>query len=115
MASPENVEVLDGDRDPGLARERTELAWGRSGLSVLVCAAALFKHLYEEGSSLAVVLTALLVLGAATWSYASLRARYHRPYPRVKGVLGDGTCRLLTIGTLLLCAAGFFDGLLVGR
>ncbi len=43
----------DGDRtgrpgiaDPGLAEERTELAWNRSGLAVAVTVAILFRRLW---------------------------------------------------------------------
>lgn len=56
--------------DPGLAAERTELAWGRSALSLFACGAAVAKggvpHL-GDGTARPVVGGSLLLLGAIVW------------------------------------------------
>jgi uncharacterized membrane protein YidH (DUF202 family) len=58
------------ERDPGLAAERTELAWGRSALSLIACGVAIFRGAesitgYEGRPVVGIV---VLVLGALVWS-----------------------------------------------
>jgi uncharacterized membrane protein YidH (DUF202 family) len=68
------VTEYDADsRDPGLAAERTDLAWNRSGLSLAACGAAVIRGLVGTGSphgNLAVG-ACILVLGAITWALGS--------------------------------------------
>jgi uncharacterized membrane protein YidH (DUF202 family) len=77
---------FDADsRDPGLAAERTDLAWSRSGLSLLACGAAVLRGLADTpltGGDVAAG-ACILALGAATWALGSWhvarsRARGHR-------------------------------------
>jgi uncharacterized membrane protein YidH (DUF202 family) len=61
----------------GLSGERTDLAWSRSGLAVIVCLAAIAKRSLPEISTLdarAIVVVSLIVGGAA-WGYALFWAR----------------------------------------
>ncbi len=55
--------------DPGLAAERTELAWGRSALSLFACGAAVAKGGLpnDDVSERPVVGAVLLLLGAIVW------------------------------------------------
>lgn len=57
------------ERDKGLAAERTELAWGRSALSLLACGAAVAKGVPNVNGSQGRlwVGVAILVFGGLVW------------------------------------------------
>ena len=70
-------EVGDDQDVKGLAGERTDLAWSRSGLAVLVCLAAVVKRILPEFSTLdarVVLIAALLICGFA-WAFGLFWAR----------------------------------------
>jgi uncharacterized membrane protein YidH (DUF202 family) len=101
------AEVADtGDegtaRDPGLARERTELAWNRSGLAVAVAVAIIVRRLWPLTSDRAVLVLLLIAAGAALWAVAMRFGRGARDRSPGGGALGESACRMLTAGTLLL-------------
>ena len=67
-------------RDPGLAGERTDLAWNRSALSLLACGAAILRGLERPSlsrSNVAVGLT-VLALGVAVSALGALSQRRMR-------------------------------------
>ena len=67
----------DDQEVDGLAGERTDLAWSRSGLAFVVCVAAVAKRLAPDLTTLdarAIVALALAVGGAA-WGFSVLWAR----------------------------------------
>ncbi len=92
-------------RDPGLARERTELAWNRSGLSALVVVAILLRHLWPLEGARSVLAFVFIAVGAGVWAVGMQLARRSRKGPG-SPVLGSEVCRLLTIGTVMLALAG---------
>jgi uncharacterized membrane protein YidH (DUF202 family) len=63
--------------DPGLASERTDLAWNRSGLSLIACGVIVAKGLVvsEPVRARAAVGVTILVLGALTWALGAWQAR----------------------------------------
>lgn len=96
------------DTDPadrGLARERTHLAWTRSGLAVLVCVSVMLRHLWPLRGTEQVVALSLIAAAGIAWGLAVLtltsrdgaRAAWH----------GERTFRLVTAGTVLLAVVGF--------
>jgi uncharacterized membrane protein YidH (DUF202 family) len=92
----------DEDWDSGLARERTELAWNRTGLAVAVTVAIILRRLWPLSGDRAVLALALIGAGAAFWVVAMRLARGARVRNGGGGALGDTTCRVLTAGTLIL-------------
>ncbi len=96
----------DDERDPGLARERTELAWNRSGLAVAVAVAIIVRRLWPISSDRAVLVLLLIGAGAALWVVAMRFGRGVRDRTPGGGAVGEHTCRMLTVGTLLLAAGG---------
>jgi uncharacterized membrane protein YidH (DUF202 family) len=99
-------------QDPGLARERTTLAWNRSGLALLVAVAIMLRRLWPLQSGTAFVILIVLGFGAAMWAIGMLMTRRSRFDREGTGVMSASTCRILTGGTLVLALAGFLLGLL---
>jgi hypothetical protein len=109
--SDEGVPVEDEGMDPGLARERTELAWNRSGLAVAVTVAIIVRRLWPLSSNGAILVLLLIAFGAAVWVVAMRIGRSARDRSADSGALAESTCRMLTIGTLLLAGSAFVVGL----
>lgn len=74
-ASP--LPVLEDEETPGLAGERTDLAWSRSGLAVVACAAAILKRVLTEFDHVShrALVFGLLAAGAVAWVGALAHAR----------------------------------------
>lgn len=92
---------------PGLAEERTDLAWTRSGIALLGAFAILVRRVWSGGPS-AVDLAALALLGVAGFGWAvgilGWRLAHHRrdeARPRRPGEL-----LAVSIGTVALAGAG---------
>ncbi len=104
-------EVRTGDS--GLARERTELAWSRSGLAVAVTVAVTLRRLWPLSGDKAVVALVLIAVGSAVWVVGMQLGRRAKLLSDGTGVVATSTFRMLTIGTLILATAGFLVGLLL--
>ena len=103
----------DGTRDLGLARERTELAWSRSGLSVAATVAVTLRRLWPLTGDKAVLALALIAVGAVIWVLGMQLGRRQRLRAEGGGAATALTFRMLTIGTLTLAVAAFVVGLLL--
>ena len=99
--------------DSGLARERTELAWSRSGLSVAVTVAVILRQLWPLKGDRAVAALALIATGSAVWVVGMQVGRHARLFSGGTGAVAPATFRMLTIGTVVLAVAGFVVGLLL--
>ena len=89
--SPEEME----DIDPGLARERTELAWTRTAISFAAVGVVILKTSPVAGG-------AVLALGALVWGIGRLMRRYERDLTRQAGA-GERP-RLLLLITITVTA-----------
>jgi hypothetical protein len=69
--------VAEDEELPGLSGERTDLAWSRSGLAVVVCLAAIAKRALPEFSTLdaRAIVVVSQVVGGVAWAFALLWAR----------------------------------------
>jgi uncharacterized membrane protein YidH (DUF202 family) len=67
-------------RDPGLAAERTDLAWDRSGLSLLAVGGAILRGIDRPplSSPNTAIGISVMVLGACAWSLGAWQARRAR-------------------------------------
>ncbi len=70
-------DVVDDEALPGLAGERTDLAWSRSGLAVITCAGAILRRILDSFESVTArfLVFGLLVSGGAAWMAAMGHAR----------------------------------------
>lgn len=101
-----------GPPDTGLARERTELAWSRSGLSVAVTVAVTLRRLWPLTGDKAIVALVLIAIGAVVWVLGMQLGRRRRFGGEVGAPVTTSTLRMVTVGTLILAAAAFVVGLI---
>ena len=100
-------------RDTGLARERTELAWSRSGLAVAVTVAVTLRRLWPLTGDKSVVALVLIAVGATIWVLGMQLGRRKRLGAEAGGAVTASTFRMVCIGTLLLAVAAFVVGLIL--
>jgi putative membrane protein len=105
--------MTDEERDPGLARERTELAWNRSGLAALVAVTVLLRRLWPLHGYRSIVTLALIAAGAAIWAVSMRFAQRMRLKSDTSHGLKVSTARMLMLGTVVLAIAGFTGGMLL--
>ena len=94
-----------------MARERTELAWNRSGLAALVCIAVLVRRLWPLHGGDEVVALAAIASGAAVWVLALALGRTGAGGYQDRTVSGVHTFALMSAGTVILAVAAFVLGL----
>jgi uncharacterized membrane protein YidH (DUF202 family) len=99
-------------RDTGLAHERTELAWNRSGLAVAVTIAIVLRRMWPLHGGTEVLGLALIAGGAATWVMGMQLGHRVGSAAVSNSTLGESACRMLTIGTFTLAIAGLVVSLL---
>jgi uncharacterized membrane protein YidH (DUF202 family) len=103
-----NDQTPDDPDVPGLAGERTDLAWSRTALAVAVAGAALLRRVWEhlDTSNGRVVVFTLLGVGAAAWLTALTWAHgAARTTMEGRHVASRAALRRVTIGTMLFCLA----------
>jgi uncharacterized membrane protein YidH (DUF202 family) len=96
---------VPSEDDPGLARERTALAWTRSAINmaasgVLIARAAFVGQLAALGIISAI---AMAILSALTWRHGQLIYRERRA-PGMSSHLQTTAFYLLTVATVLVAA-----------
>ena len=101
--------------DEGLAPQRTELAWGRTGLAVAVAVAVLARRASETGGALEVL--ALVVAGAGTvaWLVGMRLSRGLHLHMDPHGLVGARAFALVSGGTVLLSVGAVMLSLLLHR
>ena len=100
-----------GRADHGGAAERTDLAWNRSGLALVVCVAVLLRRLWPLHGTDQVIALAAVSVGAAAWGLALRIGRnVSRGARDLRGVLGGDALALMAAGTVALAVGGFVLG-----
>jgi hypothetical protein len=89
----------------GLARERTALAWNRSGLAAVVCIAVLMRHLWPLDSDAQYIAMGLVAAAAVVWATALLLFSTSGDRD-VRLLRGGRVFGLMTLGTLALALVG---------
>ena len=94
--------------DHGLARERTDLAWNRSGLAVVTCIAVLLRRIWPLHGTGQVVALACISAGAVVWVLALTvgRAVSDRAIGGRRH-LSSRRAGAITAGTLAIALAAF--------
>jgi len=97
---------------PGLAAERTDLAWNRSGLAFLACGVAIMRglarpHLSHANVAVGVV---VLVLGSAVWALGGILARRRVRVDRGRARADATDLVPIAIGTAAVGIAAFILG-----
>ena len=101
-STPDDTEV------PGLAGERTDLAWSRSALAASVAGAAILRKVWEhvDTNSARIIVFTILGVGAAVWISALLWARTTaRTTLEGRRVADPNVLRRVTIATSIFCFA----------
>lgn len=93
--------------DPGLAGERTALAWNRSGLAVVVCVAVLLRHIWPLHGTDQEVALGLIAGAVVVWAVVLAVLTLAARAPGAAMPHGANLFRLMTAGTLLLALVGF--------
>jgi hypothetical protein len=88
--------------DPGLARERTALAWNRSGLAAVVCIAVLLRRIWPLHGGAEKLALGLIAAAAIVWALVLLMVITANTGPEARPVMGRRVFPLMTAGTLIL-------------
>ena len=94
--------------DRGLARERTELAWNRSGLAVAACIAVILRHSWPLHGTGEIIALACMSAGAFVWALAlSVGRAISRKTEPKRGRLSQGRAGAITVATLAIALGAF--------
>ncbi|WP_040159490.1 DUF202 domain-containing protein [Nigerium massiliense] len=101
----------DAPFDPGLQPERTNLAWRRTGLSLVVCAAGGLRLMVEVHPLLAAAGAVVILVAAATVGVASAR-KYRSVHALLTSTDSDRAAIQDGLLPAFVAAMGFLGGLL---
>ena len=97
--------------DEGLAPQRTQLAWGRTGLAVVVAVAVLARNVRTLHGAVGVVGLVSVAAGALAWLVGMRASRRLEETMEPHGAAGTRAFSLITGGTVLLAVGGLLFGI----
>jgi len=101
--------------DEGLAPERTQLAWGRSGLAVVVAVGVLARRVWTLHGANGVIALVIVAAGALIWLAGMRTSRRLELSMEPHGMTGRHAFGLMTAGTLVLALGGLVFGVVVSH
>lgn len=101
--------------DEGLAPQRTQLAWGRTGLAVAVAVAVLARRAWALGGAFELAALTLVGVGGLVWLVGMRESRDLHLHMEPHGLVGARAFGLVTAGTLLLAVGATVLGILLHR
>jgi uncharacterized membrane protein YidH (DUF202 family) len=107
------VPGIDAEWDEGLAPERTQLAWSRTGLAMVVAVGVLARRVWTLNGVADVVGLVMVGVGAIIWMIGMRESRRLEMRMEPHGMTGRLPFRLITAGTVLVALGGLVFGLLV--
>jgi putative membrane protein len=100
-------DVDPDDELPGLAGERTDLAWNRTGLSLVAILGTLLRSAIVREGPLPYVALAVAVAGASLWALSLRRARQLATTTSAGRASAERrVLAAVTMGTIVLALAG---------
>jgi Domain of unknown function (DUF202) len=97
-----SVSADDVPNDRGFARERTALAWNRSGLALVVCVALLLRHLWPIRGGYQLLALGLIAAGALVWAIAIIVVWIFQSGHQHSPTLGGRRLAMLSASTVIL-------------
>jgi uncharacterized membrane protein YidH (DUF202 family) len=111
VPTPDPARAKRRTDDPGLAIERTALAWNRTSLGLAANAALLLRLGLEADEPLLACASSAIV--AAAWTYGRLSAgRNRRAFRDARPVARPRALRAIAVATVITAVAGTALGLL---
>lgn len=113
--SPADPVVVAEEWDEGLSPQRTQLAWGRTGLAMAVAIAVLARRAWGLGGAFDVAALVFVGVGGLVWLVGMRESRDLHLHMEPHGLTGMRAFGLITAGTLLLAIGGAGLGILLHR
>jgi uncharacterized membrane protein YidH (DUF202 family) len=100
------------DEDEGMFIERTELAWSRTGIGLLVCVAALGRRVWPLDRTDHEIALAVVAVGAVIAAVGMVAAHRAGSAPMHEPMTGEAPMlRWISAGTFVLAIGAFVLGL----
>jgi uncharacterized membrane protein YidH (DUF202 family) len=111
VTDPAGAPSVSETWDEGLAPERTELAWGRTGLAVLAAVGVLARRVWLIGGWIEIAALVVIGAGGVVWLIGMGRSRDLHLTMVPHGLQGRLAFGMVTAGTLLLATGGLVIGI----
>jgi len=98
--------------DEGLSPQRTELAWGRTGLALVAAVAVLARRVWTLGGGFEVAAIVVVAVGGLVWLAGMRMSRDLHAHMEPHGLTGTRAFALVATGTVLLAVGASVFGVL---